>query len=181
MVVIVHGSFIHVPDDPSLSSLRYPSLLPWGHCQFVLCFHVSGLILLTSLFCSLDLHIDIDPSSSFLICKTVILSNQHLHLKVLRYPKTAHVNWNNSAWMYHTVNSITLTPLPSQKIQSPLFCPLFSFPHTASKALQHFNPLNPTSKYFCTCPFSCLSFLSLTQHRHYYDLGHCHFFLVLIF
>ena len=48
-----HESSIHVPRlAPSLFfPLLPPSLLPSGHCQFVLYFHVSGSILLICLFC----------------------------------------------------------------------------------------------------------------------------------
>ena len=48
----VHGSFIHVPWQPSLFFPPLsPSLLPSGYCQFVLYFNVSHYILLPYFFC----------------------------------------------------------------------------------------------------------------------------------
>ena len=49
--VLVRGSFINVPWSFPFFPLLSPSLLPFGHCQFVPYFHISGSILLTCLFC----------------------------------------------------------------------------------------------------------------------------------
>ena len=46
-----HVSFIHVPENPSLSPHNCPLPLPSGYCQFGLYFNVSGYILLACLFC----------------------------------------------------------------------------------------------------------------------------------
>ena len=53
-IALAHESSIHVPLlAPAPSFPHTPSLLPSGHCQFVLYFHVSGSVLLICLFCLL--------------------------------------------------------------------------------------------------------------------------------
>ena len=51
LVVLVHGSFIHVPWPFPFFTLLSPCPAPSGHCQFVLYFHVFGSTLLACLFC----------------------------------------------------------------------------------------------------------------------------------
>ena len=54
-IVLNYGSFVHVPwlAPSPFYPIIPPSSFPSGHCQFILCFYVSGSSLLICLFCLL--------------------------------------------------------------------------------------------------------------------------------